>query len=277
MKCSFLPLEYFVFFERMTNEVNSFDEIFCDEKSPLSHYAKIANAFLHIGGANDHFSSLFSSRLSFSLSRLWYDRPDKYAMAKIFRSFFRFSSHVSCHLISLCYRLFRHHWSMCSCPHWWSLYESVRRNELRRKLQCFAEQSSSNDSNHRVYHQVSWPAPCVRSVAEGRVVFRYVSKIKSSDKFIDNVLGRQQGPVGKMNVLTFLYRCFRLAQSAIERDLSQMLEPSNKKPTSLISATLTIEQLQKAQYQLTELQHTIKKRIDLLQTWIPPTIPFLGV
>ena len=80
-----------------------------------------------------------------------------------------------------------------------------------------------------------------------------------------------------MNVLTFLYRCFRLAQSVIERDLSQMLEPSNKKPTSLISATLTIEQLQKAQSQLNDLQQTIKKRIDLLQTWIPPTIPFLGV
>lgn len=106
---------------------------------------------------------------------------------------------------------------------------------------------------------------------------RYVSKIRSSDKFIDNVLSRQQGPMGKMKVLTFLNRCFRLAQSAIERDLEQLLDPMNPNPTSVISSTLTVEQLQKAQYQLNELQYSIKKQIDSLKQWIPPTIPFLGV
>ena len=98
-------------------------------------------------------------------------------------------------------------------------------------------------------------------------LLRHVSRIPSSERFIDNIVNRQRGASGKLQVLIFLNRCFRITNKVLQRELNRLFDS-----TSL----LTVEELQRAQSKVKELLRTIEKRMTMLKTWVPPTVPFLG-
>jgi hypothetical protein len=72
-----------------------------------------------------------------------------------------------------------------------------------------------------------------------------VSTIKSSEDFIDNIIDHQKHFLGKLQILKFLDKCFRLTKIIIQHEISRIL-------------------------------YVIKERMTALKSWIPPTIPFLG-
>ncbi len=106
---------------------------------------------------------------------------------------------------------------------------------------------------------------------------RYVSSIKSSENFIDNIVNRQKDVAEKIKVLTFLTKCFEITRNVIQREIDHMLGlPETIKKSSNPSSPFTLEELQQAQSKVNDLLTTIEKRMATLKTWIPPTMPFLG-
>jgi hypothetical protein len=63
----------------------------------------------------------------------------------------------------------------------------------------------------------------------------------------------------------------------IQRDLNRLQDPLNVNSKSIISSSLTVEDLQRAQTKVIDLLQTIDKRMAHLNGWIPPTVPFLGL
>lgn len=80
-----------------------------------------------------------------------------------------------------------------------------------------------------------------------------------------------------MKVLHFLNKCFQITDRVIQHEITRLSDSSRMHPTSEPMSTLMIEELQQAQHKIDNLLDTIEQRMVSLQTWIPPTIPFLGV
>ncbi|CAF1349663.1 unnamed protein product [Rotaria sp. Silwood1] len=107
-------------------------------------------------------------------------------------------------------------------------------------------------------------------------IIRYISSIRSSENFIENVVNRHKEPADRMKVLTFLTKCFELTRNVIQRELDLMLATSETPDKPLHSSPFTLEELQQAQRKLNDLLTSIEKQVESLKTWIPPTMPFLG-
>ncbi|CAF0777706.1 unnamed protein product [Rotaria sordida] len=108
-------------------------------------------------------------------------------------------------------------------------------------------------------------------------IIRYVSSIKSSENFIENVVNRHKEPADRMKVLTFLNKCFELIRNVIQREINYMLEMSEiQNKSSHSQSPFTLEELKQAQRKTDDLLASIEKQMESLKTWIPPTMPFLG-
>jgi len=108
-------------------------------------------------------------------------------------------------------------------------------------------------------------------------IIKYVSSIKSSENFIDNIVNRQKDVADKIKVLTFLNKCFEITHNVIQREIDQMLGmPETTKKSLNPASPFTLEELQQAQSKINDLLASIEKRMAALKTWIPPTMPFLG-
>ncbi|CAF3358512.1 unnamed protein product [Rotaria socialis] len=108
-------------------------------------------------------------------------------------------------------------------------------------------------------------------------IIRYVSSIKSSETFIQNIVNRHKEPAERMEVLSFLNKCFELTHKVIQREIDYMLGmPGTQKKSSYPPPIFTLEELKQAQKKVDELLTSIQKQIQSLKTWIPPTMPFLG-
>lgn len=105
---------------------------------------------------------------------------------------------------------------------------------------------------------------------------RYVSKIKSSEDFIDDIINHQKQDVNKIKILQFLNKCFQVTDEIIQREIHQLLNPPNTNKKSLTSSSFTLEELQEAQHKIHNLLDVIRERIAILKAWIPPTMPFLS-
>lgn len=124
------------------------------------------------------------------------------------------------------------------------------------KLDCYSSSSilSSKRQTSQIEHQ--------------SFDFRYVSAIKSSERFIDRILDRQKEFSDQMKILKFLNNCFRIADTFIRRE---MIHPR------FFSSLFTFEELERAHQQINDLLRVIDTRMNTVKTWIPPTIPFLNV
>ncbi|CAF0731100.1 unnamed protein product [Adineta steineri] len=107
-------------------------------------------------------------------------------------------------------------------------------------------------------------------------IIKYVSSIKSSENFIENIVSGQKDVADKIKVLTFLNKCFELTHKVIQREIDRMLGTSETMKKSSIPSPFSLEELQQAQVKINDLLIKIEKRMDTLKTWIPPTMPFLG-
>lgn len=107
--------------------------------------------------------------------------------------------------------------------------------------------------------------------------FRYVSSIKSSENFVENLVGRQREVTEKIKVLTFLNKCFEITHDVIQREIDRMVGmPSAVKKSSNGSPSFSLEELQQAQSKVNDVLASIEKRMGAMKAWIPPTMPFLG-
>merc|ERR1711939_948144 len=106
-------------------------------------------------------------------------------------------------------------------------------------------------------------------------IIKYVSSIKSSENFIENIVNRQKDVADKIKVLTFLNKCFELTRNVIQREIDQMIgmPETIKKSSNPASSPFTLEELQQAQNKINDLLTSIEKRMQTLKTWIPPTMP----
>lgn len=126
------------------------------------------------------------------------------------------------------------------------------------KLDCY---SSSNILSSKL------STKCVHRF--GFVFFsRYVSTIKSSERFIDRIIDRQREFSDQIKILQFLNNCFRLTDTFIRRE---MIQPR------FFASLFTFDELERAHQQINELLRVIDIRLNTVKTWIPPTIPFLNV
>lgn len=109
------------------------------------------------------------------------------------------------------------------------------------------------------------------------ISFRYVSSIKSTEQFIDNIVNRQKDVAEKTKVLAFLNKCFLITHKVIQYEINAVLSSSvTQKKSNYNPSPLTLEELQQAQSKINDLLMGIEKRLATLKTWIPPTMPFLG-
>ncbi|UJR28988.1 hypothetical protein I4U23_010206 [Adineta vaga] len=112
-------------------------------------------------------------------------------------------------------------------------------------------------------------------------IIKYVSSIKSSENFIENLVGRQREVADKIKVLTFLNKCFEITHDVIQQEIDRMIgmpttgQTAVKKSSSL-SSSFTLEELQQVQGKVNDVLASIEKRMANLKAWIPPTMPFLG-
>ncbi|CAF0849767.1 unnamed protein product [Adineta ricciae] len=123
---------------------------------------------------------------------------------------------------------------------------------------------------------------------QGRVVsvveqiIKYVSSIRSSENFVENLVGRQKEITHKVKVLTFLNKCFEMTHDVIQREIDRMIGmpvstlTTVKKSSRTTSTPFTLEELQQAQSKVNEVLTSIENRMAALKAWIPPTMPFLG-
>lgn len=79
-----------------------------------------------------------------------------------------------------------------------------------------------------------------------------------------------------MKILKFLNKCFRTTNTIIQMETNRMLDVSNTYTKSIFFTSFTFEELQEAQIEINRLLYVINERINLLQEWIPPTMPFLN-
>jgi hypothetical protein len=77
-------------------------------------------------------------------------------------------------------------------------------------------------------------------------------------------------------MLKFLNNCFQITNTLIQREINRLLDVSNTNKKSLFSLSFTLEELQEAQSEINNLLDVINERMDILKTWIPPTMPFLN-
>jgi hypothetical protein len=103
-----------------------------------------------------------------------------------------------------------------------------------------------------------------------------VSTIKSSEDFIDNIIDHQKHFLGKLQILKFLDKCFRLTKIIIQHEISRILNVSNTNKEALVLSSVPLKELQQTQHEIDNLLYVIKERMTALKSWIPPTIPFLG-
>ncbi|CAF0774064.1 unnamed protein product [Didymodactylos carnosus] len=111
----------------------------------------------------------------------------------------------------------------------------------------------------------SFSNPRVLSMIEQ--IIKYLSTIKSNDLFIDNLVAKQSSVTQKYKLLLFLKKCF---ESTIERINQELVQPSNDK------STLTLEDFQQAELKVQDILQVIQKRLAMVKSYIPPTMPFLG-
>ncbi|CAF2989899.1 unnamed protein product [Rotaria sp. Silwood2] len=108
-------------------------------------------------------------------------------------------------------------------------------------------------------------------------IIKYVSSIKSSESFVENILNRYKEPAERMKVFTFLNKCFELTRNVIQREVDFMLGMSETQRNSAHSSSpFTLEELKQVQRKINDLLTSIEKQMEPLKTWIPPTMPFLG-
>jgi hypothetical protein len=73
-----------------------------------------------------------------------------------------------------------------------------------------------------------------------------------------------------------LDRCFKLTNIFIQHEIYRILNASSTNKKSAFILTLTLEELQQAQHKINNLLYVIDKRMAMLKSFIPPTMPFLG-
>jgi hypothetical protein len=105
---------------------------------------------------------------------------------------------------------------------------------------------------------------------------RYVSNIKSSEDFIDDIINRENQVVNKVKILKFLKNYFQIINTLIQHEINRLSNVSNANKKSLFSISFTLKDLQEAQNKINSLLQIIEQQMDILKIWIPPTMPFLN-
>ncbi|UJR20668.1 hypothetical protein I4U23_023789 [Adineta vaga] len=134
--------------------------------------------------------------------------------------------------------------------------------------------SSINDDNSPTSSSSSPGRNRLFNVVEN--IIKYVSTIKSSTDFIDNLTGRQRHVADKFKILRFLQSCFQITNTIIQREILRIQNPSSVSKKSFLSSTFTLEDLEEAQNKIYNLLDTIEQKIAVLKTRPPPTMPFLS-
>jgi len=105
---------------------------------------------------------------------------------------------------------------------------------------------------------------------------RYVSTIKSSEDFIDDIINRENQVVNRLKIVKFLKNCFQIIDTLIQGEINRLLDISNTNKKSPFSIPFTFKELQEAQRKMNSLLQIIEQKMTILKTWIPPTMPFIN-